>query len=386
MDGVVVFLNRQRFLLVILSIVMGFIFCFANMTAVAHRNLVPIVTVTVNDSEISLQNAPFMKKGIVYIPIRELSDEIDVQSVWDVKQNKIFLTMPGKRVVISSHMIKNGTAYIPIRLLRESLGLTVTWDAQADVVDIAYISPYLKISDADSTYLLHPVNGDLYVSMSGRGIQSLGKTNIKIRAGMEGVTTGLTTVSSTTKFLLLAEMYGEPHLNDDQYVVVLQQNRMILQTKTHYYGHHPIRNIWKTAAGDYVLLDGKWLYVVNKSGQMVKKHDLEKLTGYKDSAFQVEWYDRDFMIVRPHYTGWLTAVDIKTKKAIRLIDLVATPEQLKVYKEYFPNEQQSVEFRDWDGLKFIGRAGGKIQVTHDWFLDSNSTRLVTLDLPSLFAK
>jgi hypothetical protein len=126
------------------------------------------------------------------------------------------------------------------------------------------------------------------------------------------------------------------------------------------------------------------MYVLNNRGQIVKKHNLAVLTGYKDQVFQVEWYDRDYMIVRPHNTGWLTAIDLKTKKAVRIIDFVATKEQLNVYTSELANDPLSVDFRDWDGLTFLERNKNQLVLSHQWFLDTSEINNVSLDLNKLF--
>lgn len=303
-------INLWRLLLIVLVFAIALMFGLTNAQALAKMKSTPPLKLTVNGNQMNAQAAPFIYEGKVYIPVRELVDELDLQPVWDTKHKKLSLSMPGKRSVIAAPIIKAGTEFVPARVFREAFGVEVTWDATEKIIYLDYSSPYLKIKHIDGTYLLHPQTGDLYLSASGRSVQWLGKTNLSIKSDMvEGVSTGYKMLTPSASFLYVSEMYGEPHLSTDQYVIVVQNH---------------------------------------------------------------------------HYTGWLTAVDLKTKKTIRLIEHVATPEQWKVYREELSNDQMSFEFRDWDGLEFVERNGDKVELMHTWFLDESSTRLVTLDLKSLF--
>jgi hypothetical protein len=362
------------------------LYSLANSQAIANVQQKPGLQVTINQNQVFDEQTPFIKQDMIYVPIRKFVAEIDSQAIWDAGRQKLVITSPEKTFKLSKPVIKKGRAFATLRSLCKMFGLSVTWDAQANQADVTYQSPYLRFEDGFHRYLIHPTSGRIYFAGQGQAVRWIGSTRILLKSDIEQgyVTKGMKRLNPTTVILNVSEMYGEPHLNDVFYDVVLRNEQIVLQTKNHYFGQHPIRNIDMTLEGDYIFLDGSLMYVLNNRGQIVKKHNLAVLTGYKDQVFQVEWYDRDYMIVRPHNTGWLTAIDLKTKKAVRIIDFVATKEQLNVYTSELANDPLSVDFRDWDGLTFLERNKNQLVLSHQWFLDTSEINNVSLDLNKLF--
>ena len=379
-------INKKHSILrgIVLSITVGALLCItfviSSHFSVMNAEGKKYVTVTNNNLHVTLIHKPFIRNGEVYVPVQDVGKWLDMQVFWNEKQNKIYLNHPSNKLSISAPLILTGVAYVPCRKFKTIRGIEVTWDTNLKIVDISYTSRYVTITDPLDTYWLERTTGALYHSKKSQAIESMGHTIVRQRGYLGG---GMTRLSDQAVILTFNDAYGEPMLNDQTYKLLVKNKNLALQTGTRYYGFHPIRTIQQTQSKDHILLNGKWLYIVNKRGDIMQKHDLQVLTGYKDDAFQIESYDNEYIIARPHRSGWLFAINLKTKKAVRLIDRVASPEQLKIYNEYFPNNKDSFEFRDWDGLTFKKRVGNNVQLTHRWFLDSSKLNTVTVDLNSI---
>ncbi|WP_139998855.1 hypothetical protein [Paenibacillus paridis] len=165
---------------------------------------------------------------------------------------------------------------------------------------------------------------------------------------------------------------GEPHLNDAIFKFLIVDEKLKLETKVHYWGIHPIQNIDWSTGKNALLMNGTQLIEVNREGSVKETHDLKTLTGLDASSFQVELYDEEYMVVRPHDTGWLTLIDRKTNKATRLADVLLDKDKLEIYRTL---DIRDSYFYHWDGLKVKERAGSSLLLSHVYFMDQTKTDL-----------
>jgi hypothetical protein len=350
------------------------------------------IAITMNEQPMELKHPPFLQNGAVYLPLRETVGMLNSRTTWFAEGKRIAVHHPAAHIEMklsskeatvngrpytlqASPKNVNGVVYVPVRFVSEALGAKVRWIPQEHRVDIGFDTKYLYAEKGTRGYWIDRKSGELFVSENGEAAKRVADTNVKIEEF--GVLT-IETLSPSVDLLKVTDNYGEPHLNDDIYKMVLAGGTLALETKVHYWGIHPIRNVEKTADGHVLLIDGATLYEVDETGTTVAIHDLRALTGYEDDAFQVEYYDDEVMAVRPHYTGWLTLIDRGTNKAVKLIDAFATEEQLKVYSEISGSDPG---FAEWDGLTIVGREGDTLKLKHKWFLDGTA-KDVSYDLNS----
>ncbi|MBH5320132.1 hypothetical protein I6N90_20210 [Paenibacillus sp. GSMTC-2017] len=180
-------------------------------------------------------------------------------------------------------------------------------------------------------------------------------------------------ISPTVEVLKIYDNFGEPSINSNIFKIGLVAGKVELETKTSYGGTHPNRSIDLSTDKHALLIDGATLYEVDGKGVKTEKHDLKALTGYNDDTFQVEFYDDEYMVVRPYFSGWLTLINRETKEATRLADHVLNEEQLAIYKTA---DFSDITFSQWEGLSVIGREGNKLKLNHYWFLGGKETELI----------
>ncbi|WP_309120418.1 copper amine oxidase N-terminal domain-containing protein [Paenibacillus sp.] len=369
--------------------------CMA-MTAVsaggqkAQAALASIVSVTLNQGTAELKHEPLLEGGAVYLPLRETGALLNSRTTWIAEGKKILVNRPGVRIEMTlgsrqatvngkpyalTAMPKNvnGVVFVPVRFVSEALGANVQWKSDDRRVELQFENLYSFAEKGTRGYWLHRTTGELYASENGQAAALVADTEFELQRYVE---LSIETLSPSTDVVAAIDNYGEPGINNDVYRFVVASGKMTLETKTHYWGVHPIRNVSTPPDGHALLMDGATLYEVDAAGATVAAHDLKALTGYEDEVFQVEWYDGEYMIVRPHTTGWLTAIDRKTNETTRLIDKVATEEQLAMLEELQRVGPNDFDFMNWDGLEVVGRNEGKLQLTFTWFLDKNAKRNV----------
>jgi len=368
----------------------------AEPAAAATAGTAAAVTVTLNEFQTAkLVHRPRIESGTVLLPLRETGDMLKARTTYFAEDKRIAIVSPAYRVemrlgsataTVNGEAYKlasppknvNGTVFVPIRFVGEALGVQVNWIAKEKRVNLNFEDRYLLAVKgtlaAELAYWLDRRTGELFASKKGEAARLVADTNVKV-SGAGGMSIHLSTAADV---LTVTDTYGEPGLNTDIYKLVVTDGRLSLETKAHYWGIHPIRNIEWGANGSLLFVDGRTLYETDNDGAVRAKHDLRALTGFGDEAFQVEWYDDDAMVVRPHQTGWLTLIDRETGQATRLIEKVASPEQVQTYLE-LSKLVNDAAFQYWDGLAVVGREGDTLKLKHTAFQDGG-TRLIDYPL------
>ncbi|TLS53582.1 copper amine oxidase N-terminal domain-containing protein [Paenibacillus antri] len=367
------------------------------ISAGAHRAqaaLAPIVSVTLNQGTAELKHEPLLEGGAVYLPLRETGALLNSRTTWIADGKKILINRPGVRIEMTlgsrqatvngkpyalTAMPKNvnGVVFVPVRFVSEALGADVQWKSDDRRVELQFENLYSFAEKGTRGYWLHRSTGELYASENGQAAALVADTEFKLQRYVE---LAVETLSPSSDVVTAVDNYGEPGINNDVYRFVVASGKLTLETKTHYWGVHPIRNVSTLPDGHALLMDGATLYEVDAAGATTSTHDLRALTGYEDEAFQVEWYDDAYMVVRPHSTGWLTLIDRETNETKRLIDEVATEEKLAMLEELQKVGPNDFDFMNWDGLEVAGRQGDKLQLSFTWFLEPNAKQDVEVPL------
>lgn len=105
------------------------------------------VDIAINGNYIKMEDAPFLKDGTTFAPIREVSDMFGAENVeWDETNetaiiefedkiielpiNEKFAYIDGKKTNLPAKvMLVNSRTYVPVRFISEHLDAYVSWDA-----------------------------------------------------------------------------------------------------------------------------------------------------------------------------------------------------------------------------------------------------------------
>lgn len=358
----------------------------ASLTEEVSAKINPI-TVTINEFQpVELQNPPLLQNGSLYLPLRETGTLMNSKTTWFSEGKRIIVNSPVTRIEMKlgskqatvngkpytlAAMPKNekGVVYVPVRFVTEALGAQVEWITKERRVNLKFKELYVFAEKGVKGYWLNKQNGELYVSTNEKEAKLVANTDAEIK---EYGSISIDSMSSNVDLLMIHDLYGEPHIHNKIFKMVLVDEKLKLESKVYYFGHHAIQNVDWTKSNHALLMHGAALYEVDETGAALVTHDLQALTGYKDTSFQVELYDEQYMVIRPHDTGWLTLIDRQTNKATRLADVLLNEEKLDIYSTMDPKD---IEFIQWDGLKVKKRVGNTLELTHHWFMDGSSTEL-----------
>ncbi|MDQ6423250.1 copper amine oxidase N-terminal domain-containing protein [Paenibacillus sp. LHD-117] len=344
------------------------------------------VTVSLNTWEETFQNQPFLQDGSAYLPLREMGRLLNGKTTWIAEERRIVMSHPdvaveltlgskeaeinGEKVVMRTAPInKNGVVYVPVRFVTQAFGGKVAWDEKKRHVALTREEPYMFLDYAGIGFWLAREDGELHAAKGAEPSRLVADTNVAIKGYGQ---LEIATLSDQTFVLKAYDNYGEPANNSLIYKLVVSGGKLTLESKAYYYGH-PVRGIDWSSAMHALLVNGSTLYEVNHEGAIVATHDLQALTGYEDENFHVEWYDDEFMVVRPDRTGWLTLVNQKTKETVNLTETLLSKAQWDIYQSL---DKLSPEFANWDGLNVVTREGNRLQLNHYYFIDSKDTKYI----------
>ena len=115
-------------------------------SASASENNKSQIKVTLNGSEFEPNSAPFMEKGSVYLPLRDIGELLGTVVYWDSASKTVTMTYPARKVMVKSGSAQadingqkvkltapvkviNGRTYVPLRFFSEAIGAGVEWKA-----------------------------------------------------------------------------------------------------------------------------------------------------------------------------------------------------------------------------------------------------------------
>lgn len=136
---------QKKFLLTLL---LCFFISFSNVYAKKD------IKVLVNNSEISSDVSPFIVNGTTYVPIRFISQALNVEKIeWNQNSQSVIIQNGKKSMILfvnknyfyidnvytklsGSPVLKNGRTFVPLRLISETFGSTVNWDSDSYIISI----------------------------------------------------------------------------------------------------------------------------------------------------------------------------------------------------------------------------------------------------------
>ncbi|GIP27803.1 hypothetical protein J23TS9_29330 [Paenibacillus sp. J23TS9] len=323
---------------------------------------------------ISSQDA-IIKNGVSYLSSSLLTNYAKLEMRWNQSGNRIEFTGFDKRLVIrigshtglldgksvdlgSAPFLYKDELYLPAKFVVKALqGGAVHWDPKTRTLQADHLHRYPGMSEnfEGALYSLSYDTGDLFVS-SGKGnkqkIANLGTGLDIVHFKFEHTPQGLVV-------LRVFNIYGEPHLYTDDFILLLKNGSVIRQANIGFHNTFGEPALW--ADGKLLLNDGHTLRIIEDgTGKVLETVNLSSLMGTSGDnlvSYNVEAWYPDIALIRPTDTGLLTLVNRSTGN------------QTLLYKEFLKwNEQQPDEVNDpmfpGDHVYFTGRSGNKLNFNH----------------------
>lgn len=328
----------------------------------------------------SITGTALVKNGVTFIPMTGVINQSRLELSWDstgkraqfngwrksfaVRIGNLTSMLDGKMIKLeSAPFLHNKELYLPARFVVRALnGKNTTWDAGTKTFKANQLQTFKKYEFAHEgmKYAVEGKSGDIYVTDT-KGVQrKLAKLGIPIR---EYLNVDFQKTKGGLLLMNLYDNYGEPHLNNQYFTLILEDGKVIQQSSVHYWNRLE-KNV-SIINDQLVLLDGKTLRLIEDgSGKLIETIDLVRLGGEDDNYF-VEYFDKDVLLLRANKSGILKLVDRDTETVTVL------------YKELLDAKQQEyVETNDTpyigDFLKIVKREGDMLLFKNEFPYDKDN--------------
>lgn len=345
----------------------------------------PLVT-----SKIELKNSPFKKNGVLYVPITELSEYVDLHITRTSNKKYIYINSPSESVRIApkqskavnaegttfaldgSPIVKQGVTYVPSSLLAKSFGIKLKWEGKSSI-SLQVNQQYVSNSFEGMLFWLNRNNGTLLMGQAGSIPKSAGKVEIE---NIDWIRIQPRKINPSTFVIDATNWHGEPHIHETRVRVLINDRKIVKQGVTNFSnfaGMNTKSNV-NGFKGNVAIMNGSTLQLVHPTGKVVKTYNLEALTGVKDD-FVVEAIENDFLLVRPYIESTLFIVHPTRNKSALIYPDLLDEQAIKLIAEYPPNEVGYVG----DALTYNGYKNKKLTFTFNHpLLSSNKTYSYTL--------
>ncbi|MGO4344593.1 copper amine oxidase N-terminal domain-containing protein [Paenibacillus sp. MCAF9] len=317
------------------------------------------------DSGIRSYGGALVKNGVTFVSMDSVGGGAGLEVKWDKAGKRaqydgwnksIAVRLGSKTGILDGKMVKLESApflyeknvYLPVRFVVGALGGDhITWDAKSKTIKADHLKTFKQyIYSYDGlTYTVEPKKGIVYVT-DGKGVRrELAKLGESIH---EYLTFKFQKTPGGLLVLNLEDNYGEPHLHNQLFTLVMKGGKVIQQSSVYYFRR--LEQNVTLADGQLLLNDGNTLRLIKDgTGEVIETIDLVSLGGEDDNYF-IEYFDKDVFLLRANKNGILKLVNREGMTTTVL------------YKELLGAKQQEyVETNDLpylgDYLKFIKREG-----------------------------
>lgn len=335
--------------------------------------------------DLELQNAPFKKNGVLFVPVKELSEYLDLHITLTSNKKYVYINSPLESVRIApgqskavnaqgttislgaAPVVKKGVTYVPASLLTKSFGIPIKWNGKK-TISLQGSKQYVSSSINGMVFWLNRDNATLLTGQAGSVPRSTGKVEIE---NIDWIGMKPRKINASSYVVDIWNSHGEPHIHETDVRVLLNKGKIVKQGTTHFSNFSGIRTNSNVNGfkGNVAIMDGSTLQLVHPTGKVVKTYDLEAITGVEDD-FVVEAIENDFLLVRPFIKSTLFIVHPTAKKSVLIYPELLDENAKKLIEEYPPNEMGYVG----DALSYAGYKNQELTFTFSHpILSSNST-------------
>jgi len=326
---------------------------------------------------IDLKHQPFTKNKVLFVPLKEVSESLQLQ-LTVVGKNQMYINGPKESVRIkvgqaravnakgsvlkleAAPVIKKGVTYVPAGLITKAFAIPLRYDAKSGLATT--FNPgtgYVYTANGSMLFWVSRENGTLYMGKAGTVPVKAGKISIE---NIDLLEIEAHKVNGHTYVADIYNTYGEPHIHEGRYRVLIRDQKVIKTAATHnanFAGINYEPNV-TGYKGNIAMMNGSKLELVHPTGKTVKTYDLAALTGVKDD-FTVEAIEQDFLLVRPYTKATLYIVNPTGTKAELIYPEILDEESIKAIGEMPPNEVGFIG----DGLTYVGYKSGKLTLQYE---------------------
>lgn len=300
-----------------------------------------------NNNEITLKQPIEIRKGVSYLPLRSLTEQMSFKVLYNNTQNKIELVQPnikitfvigikeaevnGKKVKMSdAPFTQKGVTYIPLRFVSEVMNSNIKWDRISKKITITDNKNLKLFVDGENSIWLSTVSGQTWIYKKGNIIE-LAKANIKEFVNPE-IT--MKPINDNSYMLDIDDEYASQLTffhNKEQFLV--NGVTVTKQTSQSYQGTY---NSYEFGIDDSFnknyLSDGNMIYVIGPDGKVLVEYNLEDLSG-QEGPFIIEYFRDNLLFIRSYKSLQLTLVDLEKNTSDLLYKSLLNKEEQKYWDE-----------------------------------------------------
>ncbi|MDT3429009.1 hypothetical protein J2Z22_004605 [Paenibacillus forsythiae] len=283
--------------------------------------------------ELSLEHSGFQENGTTYIPLRDICSFLDLQPLWNPDKASLEVTgiyqavslkpdqpkaytAAGKVIMLGAKpLIRDGVTYVPEKLFSKAFSIPVVWKGE-NRFSLPYTVKHVMTAAGRELFWLSREHGVLRSGPSGSVPRRAGIIQV---ANLDWVSMSARKINPASYAVEIENAYGEPHINNTRWRVLVSEGSLVRQAKTQYWGARMLgmkRDVF-AFQGNVVMVDGQTLMLAGPDGHIVEEYNLQKLTGI-DDAFAAEAVDTDFVLVRPFQKGTLILIDRRSGQSVQL--------------------------------------------------------------------
>lgn len=321
---------------------------------------------------LDVKHKPYTNKGVLFIPLKEVSEQLHLQLTIPGK-NELYINSPKQSVRITvgqsravnakgtvlkleaAPVVKKGVTYVPASLITKGFSIPLKYDSKSGLTTtFGSQGGYAYTAVGNVLFWVNRDYGTLLMGKAGTTPVQVGRLPVE---NLELLSISAHRINSSTYVADITNDYGEPHIHQERYRVLIQDNKILKDSKTSHSNFAGINYSRDQLSykGNIAMMNGSTLELVHPTGKTVKTYNLAELTGV-DDQFIIEAIEGDFLLVRPYKQATLYVVHPAGSTAKLIYPELLDADSKDMIEEYPSNEVGYFG----DGLTYKGYANGKL--------------------------
>ncbi|GAB6928082.1 hypothetical protein JCM10914A_20650 [Paenibacillus sp. JCM 10914] len=190
-------------------------------------------------------NKPYKQNGVLFVPLREVAQGLYVQLTFPAK-NQLYIHGPSQSVRVTigqskaidakgnilkleaAPVVKKGVTYVPASLLTKAFGAKFKYSAASGLsTTLNFASGYTFASAGNMLFWLNLDKGTLFMGEAGSIPTQAGRIQME---NVDILSVQARQINSSTYAADIINFYGEPHIHEGRYRVLIQDNKIPKQS------------------------------------------------------------------------------------------------------------------------------------------------------------
>lgn len=359
------------------------LFSFMAVPLYASAASAGTVRVILNDKQVALSKDVIVRNNRTYLPLRSLSENMGFKVRYEAASHTVSLARPETDIILALNrpdvtvngvaktnpdapFVRNGTTYVPLRFIATATKANIEWNKKANEIAVKD-QAFIHYADAKADYWVSFESGKVFISQDGK-IRELTGANVK---PLEQGSIETHYFGDRSLLLTVDDEHGA-HMTifHNRYQFLVKDGAVIKKSYYTYSGNYAIADFQKVKSNQSYLFDGNVLQLIDRQGRLSEAYDLNAITS-ETGSFVIDYVDPEFALVRPARNLQLIYVDLMDKSSEVLYRKLLTEEEQKLWESvdeagdaYFVSTLLKLEKREGNTLYLRYRSPATEQTVH----------------------